>query len=163
MIVVQCLSLTFALIVFGFTIFVLIKDALTKFETTLLIFIAALMINIIAYSTTLLFDYVDGSLISIQLYNWWSAFIRVQNIFTAAFIVWNVFTTMRQRLKLVEQITSDLDVAGNYYQKIQDKKVVSSIVSTIIDTVVSRVISSEAGKKDKNSDSGEDNSGRTIT
>ena len=79
------------------TIFLLIRllnrSPKNEFLTKMIVLPMVLMINIALYSGIYAIDSLDGVLFSVSAYNWWSSFIRLQDIVT---ILWLVILGLRR-------------------------------------------------------------------
>jgi hypothetical protein len=84
--VIHCLVLTISLIGTFFLYFALKKAPRDEFITSMIVSSLALIINIMLYSSVYLVDNLDHQLYDISIYNWWSAFIRMQNVTTITWI-----------------------------------------------------------------------------
>jgi hypothetical protein len=56
------------------------------FITNMLVLPLVLMINIALFSFIYVIDSIDGVLFNINFYNWWSSFIRLQDIVTIFYL-----------------------------------------------------------------------------
>lgn len=84
--VIHCLVLTISVIGIIILYLVLKKMPKDEFISAMIVSSMALLLNIILYSAVYLIDNLDHMLYDTSIYNWWSAFIRMQNVITITWI-----------------------------------------------------------------------------
>jgi hypothetical protein len=78
---------------------ILNKAKFNNFVTTMLIFSLVLLCNITLFSLVYTIDALDSKLFSIDLYNWWSTFIRAQDTCTLTYLAILAFLRLRKKEK----------------------------------------------------------------
>lgn len=133
--VIHCIDLTISLLALIMLFLTIKKTSKNDFVTTMIVMSIALMLNIALFSLVYLIDNLDRQLYNIYFYNYWSAFIRMQNVITILWIA--TFAWLRVNGISIEKLFSKpRDIAVLVLTKTKETSIsIGKLVSELVNLI----------------------------